>query len=241
MTRFFKRIEEKATDVSQPPVLVVAFGDSITQGQMEHGRFAPDAVYHRVFQQYLQEQFPLTTFSIINAGVSGGTATQALDRLGRDVVSHHPDLVIVGFGANDCLGGAQGLDAFATALEKIIRTVREQTLADLVLMTPPFMANRQNDRIHAVHADIADQIINAQVNGNLADYVQRIRQLAAEMDVPMADVNKAWDDRFIDGDDTTSHLCNGLNHPDECGQRLLADVVRDCVFAKRNLNLLSLP
>lgn len=48
LERFFRRIKDKALDVSQPPVLIVALGDSVTQGCMELGRLDPAVIFHRL-------------------------------------------------------------------------------------------------------------------------------------------------------------------------------------------------
>lgn len=229
MERFYQRIETKAADVTQPPILIVAFGDSITQGVMEHKRMAPESVYHRHLQLRLQETYPLTTFSTINAGVSGTTATQAMTRLERDVSSHHPDLVLVAFGANDCLGGEAGKTDFREVLTSIIRQIRRETEADIVMLTPPMMAEHHTDRIHPDHHEIAYIIIKAQTSGDLSFYANIVRSVAKQEQIPLADVHQAWLNLAAQGVDTTAWLSNGLNHPDERGQALAADVLWACL------------
>src|ERR1700733_14284325 len=142
MKQFFDRIRQKALDVSQSPVLIVALGDSITQGVMEHNLLAPDVVYHRLFQQSLQEFYPTTTFSTINAGVSGDSTGPALGRIERDVIRYRPDLVLIAFGTNDAGGGSNGLVGFKDNLTQIVKRTRQETEADVILLTPPFMATR---------------------------------------------------------------------------------------------------
>jgi len=223
--RFFRRIEEKAHDVAQPPVLSVAFGDSVTQGCMELGRLDPVGVYHRGVQARLEEFFPTTTFSTINAGVSGGDVSRALGRLERDVIRHAPDLVLVAFGLNDSLGGREKLDVFGEGLGRIIAGVRKETEAAVVLLTPPFMATRVSPRIHPNHAEVAERIIRAQADGTLADYAEKIREVARAEKVLLADVHAEWTRLRNSGADTDGWLSNGLNHPDERGHRLAAAVV----------------
>ncbi len=94
-------------------------------------------VYHRVLQSRLEELFPNTTFSTINAGVSGGNVPQAIERLDRDVLRHTPDLVLVAFGLNDSLAGADGIANFRDGLRFIVRTIREKTDSDVMLLTLP--------------------------------------------------------------------------------------------------------
>jgi acyl-CoA thioesterase-1 len=62
-------------------------------------------------------------YRVVNAGVSGDTTAQGLERLGS-VISLHPAIVIVELGAND---GLRGLPTEQTRanLDEIIRKLRE--------------------------------------------------------------------------------------------------------------------
>lgn len=225
MKRFFQRIQEKALDVNQPPVLIVALGDSVTQGVMEHRMLDASAVYHRRLQEELETFFPATTFSTLNAGVSGDNTTLALARLERDVIRHQPDLVLLGFGLNDSLAGVEKLSNFGEALGEIVRRIRGQTEADIVLLTPPFMAKRFSERIHPDHRDVAAKLIQAQTDGTLAAYAEKIREVAQASDLPIADVHAGWERLAASGVDTDLWLVNALNHPDARGHRFAATTI----------------
>jgi acyl-CoA thioesterase I len=43
-----------------------------------------------------------TEIVVVNASINGNTTRQALERMPYDVQSHHPDVLIVQFGMNDC-------------------------------------------------------------------------------------------------------------------------------------------
>lgn len=234
MKRFFQRIRAKGKDVSLPPVLVVAFGDSVTQGVMEQQVLDSKGVYHRLLQEELESFFPTTTFSTINAGVSGDNAAQALKRLERDVLRHDPDLVLVAFGLNDAGQGREGLSAFTHALREIISRIRQETAADIVLLTPSFAAYHRNPRIHPDHEGMADGIIRMQTGGVLDQYAQAIRDVAAASEVPLADLHREWTRLQEDGLDTDLWLINGLNHPDRRGHRLAASLVFNTLFSHRS-------
>lgn len=74
---------------------IVFFGDSICNGQ--------GVSVHRGWvarlSQSIEELSPEST--VINASVNGCTTRQALERMSYDVISNHPDYVIVQFGLND--------------------------------------------------------------------------------------------------------------------------------------------
>ncbi len=69
---------------------IICFGDSLTAG---YGA-KPGEDYPAVLSKLLDQP-------IINAGSSGNTTRQALERLQTDVLDQDPRLVIVQFGAND--------------------------------------------------------------------------------------------------------------------------------------------
>jgi len=239
MRRFFARIDAKARDVLQSPVTVVALGDSVTQGVMEHNMLDGENVYHRVLQRRLEEFFPNTTFSTINAGVSGGSVPQAMDRLERDVLRYRPDLVLVAFGLNDSLAGADGAPAFGEGLRFIVRTIREKTESDVMLLTPPMMARRISCRIHPDHMSMAEQILETQNSGTLDLYAGAIRRVACEQGVPIADIHQEWKRMAANNLDTDTWLINGLNHPDARGHRLAASLILHRLLASREEYLLS--
>lgn len=233
MKHFFQRIAAKARDVTQPPVLIAALGDSVTQGVMEHVLLDAEGVYHRRLQQRLEAFFPTTTFSTINAGVSGGSAAEALDRLESHVLRHQPDLVLVAFGLNDCLGGDASLPAFQNALRTIAQRVTQDTPAAIIFLTPPFMARGRNNRIHPEHGDFANVIIGAQVSGALARYAEGIREVTRETGAAIADVHAEWQRLAKSGLDTDLWLCNGLNHPDSRGHQMAADLLFHVILCNR--------
>lgn len=70
---------------------VVCFGDSITA--RKEGNPSPALTYK------LSQKLP--NYNFINAGVSGNTTEQAIERFAADVIAKKPDYVTVLFGSND--------------------------------------------------------------------------------------------------------------------------------------------
>jgi len=71
---------------------IVCFGDSLTEGKgAEKGNDYPSILRRKV------------GWPVINAGVSGDTAQDAVRRIEEDIFSHDPRMVIVMLGANDYL------------------------------------------------------------------------------------------------------------------------------------------
>lgn len=87
-------------------VTVVALGDSIVAG-------APGPATHAwptLLAERLQAAYPDIAWRVINAGVSGDTAPQGYTRFDRDVAAAGPQIVLIGFGLNDCHPARHGMD-----------------------------------------------------------------------------------------------------------------------------------
>ncbi len=115
---------------SGEPVRIVCFGDSVT-GLYYHtgGRRA----YTDMLGIALRTALPGASVETINAGVSGHTTVNALERIERDVLRHEPTLVTVMFGLNDMT--RVPLDQYRTNLETIIARCRAAG-AEVLLCTP---------------------------------------------------------------------------------------------------------
>jgi acyl-CoA thioesterase I len=96
--------------------VIVAFGDSLTAGYgTDAGNSYPD---------FLEKNLNAKGFHyhVINAGVSGNTTKDGLDRL-DDVLALKPALVIVAFGGNDGLRGLP-IDSTRKNLDQIVSTLQ---------------------------------------------------------------------------------------------------------------------
>jgi acyl-CoA thioesterase I len=78
------------------PITIVAFGDSLTEGD----GVAPEDAYPAVLERVLKESG--YDVRMTNAGISGDTTAQGMLRL-PSVIDADPDIVLLGLGANDML------------------------------------------------------------------------------------------------------------------------------------------
>ncbi len=227
---FMRRIRQKADDAAAPPVLIVAIGDSVTQGCMQTGEMNPGAVYHNQVKQSLEKRHPQTPFSVINAGCGGESARGGRLRLVRDVIRHQPDLVIVGYGLNDaCSGGLSGVAAFERTLQEMVAHIRSDTEADVVLLTPNRMLTHDNANVAPEWRTKIDLFIRTQTRGVLDAYVDAIRHTAQARGVGLVDVYAAWTQLEADGIDTTLMLANGINHPNADMHALTARLIMNAL------------
>ena len=103
------------TLVDTRPV-IVAFGDSLTAGfGAEPGKSFPD---------FLQKDLDAAGlhWRVVNAGVSGNTTTDGLDRL-SEVLAYKPRVTIVEFGGNDGLRGLP-IETTRANLDQIIQMLQ---------------------------------------------------------------------------------------------------------------------
>jgi lysophospholipase L1-like esterase len=226
LSRFHRRIEECSRHASLGPVTIVAIGDSVTAGAGPEDRVYIDEVYHARLKVMLEQRYPGCAFQVINVAEGGETATGGLDRFDKAVVPHRHDLLIVAYGLNDAAtGSTEGIAQYRLAIESFIARSRETSDADILLLTPNMMPLYATDRIPERWKHVTESFIQIQKNGVLAAYADCLKTVGVEQGVAVADVYAAWQKLAALGTDTTLMLVNGLNHPDEAGHRLAAQVI----------------
>nr|WP_206779127.1 GDSL-type esterase/lipase family protein [Acidovorax sp. Root267] len=128
---------------------VLALGDSLTSGVGASADTAYPAVLAR-----------LTGWKVVNAGVSGDTSAQALERLPALLQTHQPALVIVGIGGNDFLR-RQSASATRANIQRICTEARA-TGAQVLLVAVPELSllaastGRLSD--HALYEEVASEL-----------------------------------------------------------------------------------
>ena len=183
--------------------VIVMLGDSITEPNY-HVRGHMN--YAGLLHVRLLEKFGRRLLAV-NAGVSGNTAQDLIDRLERDVFRFTPDLVTIMIGINDC-GAAVPLEAYAANLERLIRSIRNQG-AEVLLMTP-----------HPLMTENSDE---ASKYMTYSQYITKVRDTSLNLQVPLCDIYEAWG-TLVDPE-KHSALMNDSLHPNERGHRVIADIV----------------
>ena len=125
--------QQSATQSPSPSAqdLIVCFGDSLTAGfGTDPGESYPD-----VLQQLLDARD--YRYHVVNAGISGDTTKDGLDRIAR-VIARHPHLVVIEFGGNDGLRGLpleQTQANIASMIQQLQQSGAQVVLAGITL--PP--------------------------------------------------------------------------------------------------------
>ncbi len=160
---------------------------------------------------------------MINSGIGSTTAKSSLTRIERDVLSHHPDAVIVCFGLNDINFPKE---EYIGALRSIFQRL-EESAAQVIFMTPnTYVA----DDTPVQHINYARVTADFQNNGKMDEYIFSAISVANEMNVTVCDCYSEWKKLYKSGIDTTKLLINRINHPDRRMHQLFADMLFDLII-----------
>jgi lysophospholipase L1-like esterase len=209
-------------------VTVVAFGDSVTHGAVAAGEMDYDSVYWNRFRLMIQERYPYMPVNVINAGIGGITAIASLERMQRDVLDHHPDLVIVCFGLNDV---NLELEEYLTGLREIFRRCREAGV-DTIFMTPNMLNTYVADETAEGLKGYAKTTASYQNDGKMDTYIAAATMAAEEHGIPVCDCYAKWKAMAAEGVDTTALLANHINHPTQDMHKLFADSLYETIFGE---------
>ncbi|OGV54418.1 MAG: hypothetical protein A2017_03830 [Lentisphaerae bacterium GWF2_44_16] len=80
-------------------ITIVGFGNSITEAKTR----MPDENkrWLKILERKLSEFCADADFTVINSGIGGNSAREAMARFDRDVLAHSPDYVLLEFGGNN--------------------------------------------------------------------------------------------------------------------------------------------
>jgi acyl-CoA thioesterase-1 len=134
-----------------PRPTLVCFGDSLTAGYgTDPGEAYPDDLQKLLDQQGYR-------YRVVNAGVSGETTKDGLERVAR-IAARHPKIVVLAFGGNDGLRGLpmeQTQANLASMIEQLQKAGVEVALAGISL--PPEYGPDYIARINAIYPALAKQ------------------------------------------------------------------------------------
>jgi lysophospholipase L1-like esterase len=183
--------------------LYVAFGDSITDG------YGVSRGFVSFLGESIAKSHPGLSLSITNSGLSGDNTSDALYRLQRDVLDHHPDLVTINFGVNDAFSYVS-VEKFGSNLETMVKMIREGGCSRVVLVSSEVIPE----------PDAEKQVL---------PYWEKMRQVAADTGSVYADANGRWQRLLEAGTDQWTLIIPGDMHPNEKGHRIIAEAVYEAM------------
>ena len=196
---------------------VVFVGDSITHG----GGFVAD------LQLFQSLRHPGSGAKILNAGISGGTVSQALGRFDNDIMRLNPDRVFVMFGMNDVRRGSwndlvpnerdaaarrDALDAYAANQRQLADRFAAAGVKTVLVTPSPFDQYTVREKANS-----------AACNDGLARCSDIVRTLAAERHLGCVDFHAPL--TAIQKANLETVFCPDRVHPQALGHLLMASLV----------------
>jgi acyl-CoA thioesterase-1 len=131
------------------PPRVVVFGDSLTAGL----GLAPNEAYPARLQAILAGEG--VAAEVVNAGVSGDTTADGLERLDW-TMADHPDAVLVELGANDALRGIDPKLTYAN-LDRILGKLKASGAKVMLMgmLAPPNWGRDYQQEFDAIYRKLA--------------------------------------------------------------------------------------
>jgi lysophospholipase L1-like esterase len=194
----------------QKKTRVIFFGDSITQAGVQPGGYIS-----RIDSMCKTEGIS-DKFEFIGAGISGNKVYDLYLRLEEDVIAKKPDLIIIFIGVNDVWhksSAGTGTDAnkfekFYQAIINKIKAINART----ILCTPAAIGEKTD--------------FSNQQDGDMNQYSNIIRELAAKNNLALVDLRKAFLDYNLKNNPENKDrgiLTTDRVHLNERGNQLVAD------------------
>lgn len=180
---------------------IITLGDSLTYGWMV------DRGYVEQFRDLFHEKYPDVPLSIIKSGVPGSTAEEGLSRLKIDLISKNPNLFFVQFGINDAYTGYSP-DEFQGIIEKIVKTIKNNTEAEILILTSVTMNNENEDFY-------------------IEQYYGKLEEVARSESTGFVPVHSYWKKRIGGGADFSALVQEDRVHPTEKGYLLMAEAIME--------------
>lgn len=200
-------------------MIIVAFGDSVTKGLSspdlrESNRWT--SILERILRDWMGRDV-----RVVNSGVRGDTASQALKRIEEDVLKYTPDLTLLMFGLNDARKESVG--KYEEATRRIIHILKEHDI-DVILMTPnPATERYKNPKM-------SPEEIMA-FRRDVREIAERARKIANEEKIVLIDMFRLFEEnRFL-----WDTICDGA-HPSLKAQGIMASYIAKGILEHRGVH-----
>ena len=171
-------------------ITIVGFGDSITEAVIgvpdENNRWL------NILREKLSAEFKQYEFTVINSGIGGNSAREAMARFEKDVAAKQPDFVILEFGGNnEDLANPDRivpLEEFKNLLNQYIEGLPSKTKTVIVTF-PPVL-----DDLHAYGKNPAFKAHYQQTGGidkSVEPYREITREFARKNGFPVYDLHRS--------------------------------------------------
>jgi lysophospholipase L1-like esterase len=193
--------------VNRQPLSIVTLGDSISAGANASGLFnaAPyQPAYPELVRRHLAERFRAQV-EMTNLAVGGTDTAWGLTQIDK-VVAAQPQLVILAFGMNDSAGRTP--ESYRENTAQMIAKIREKLPECEFILVASMLGNRDWVRLKAEY---------------FPQYRDALKTLV-EPGIALADLTSIWE-AFLERKKDWDQTGNGVNHPNDFGHRVYAQVI----------------
>ena len=195
---------------------IVFLGDSITELGVKKGGYI-DLLNNRIANNEQASQFEL-----LGAGIGGNKIYDLYLRLEKDVLSKHPNVVVVWVGVNDVwhksmMGTGTDYDKFGLFYDALVQKIQANG-AQVIMVTPAVIGERYDQS-------------NPQ-DGELNLYANWIRRYAAEHQIRLVDCRKLFMEYSTKNNPKQVDkgiLTYDRVHLNDAGNQLVADAIWDAI------------
>lgn len=199
---------------------IVFAGDSVTDMNKEQFENMGRG-YVRVVDNMLATYYPEKAIRVTNAGISGNTSRDLLNRFEKDVLKLNPDYVSICIGINDVWRQfdnpagrifAVEIDEYESNLEKMITSINKK-VKKVFIMSPYYMEPNKQDLMRA----------------RMDEYGAVCKKLAEKYDCEFIDLQKMFNNYFKYKH--SSFIAWDRVHPNLVGATLIAkEFLSHCGF-----------
>lgn len=183
---------------------IVFHGHSVPAGYFKTPTVNTLSAYPNLVLQKIKAVYPLAVVNCIVTSIGGENSVRGAARFKKEVLTHHPDLILIDYGLND---RGPGLGKAYLAWNKMIKMAKGKGMK-VILLTPS-----------------PDQNVNYADPGNeLKKHTNQICRLAAENQVGIVDTYKAFEFLYSDKEKLRQYMSQ-VNHPNEKGHELIANEI----------------
>lgn len=200
------------------PIKLVVLGDSISAGAAASGYFHGPPFqppYAELVPKALEKLYG-NTVTLKNLSVGGKRSEWGIE-MAPAVAAEKPDLVIVAFGANDATFGVPAA-TYARNIRNIIETIKQKAPETDFLLIATMLANPEWGS--------AKPLLCIQYRDALARMVRP--------GIAMADMTSLWA-QLLERKKFVDLSGNGINHPNDFGYRVYAQVIVQMLSNKERL------
>lgn len=181
---------------------IVFWGDSITAGGFAD---SPKYFFVQRFLAGLKERFPDNAIAFLNRGVAGSNSSWRLPGFEQEVLSLHPDLLVIEF-VNDY---ALPPDILSANYRAIVSKARSHGLE--IILCLPHLPSPSYLKLNSWH-QVAE-----------SNYPKLLREICLKEGLALVDLSKRWDLLEREGLKPSMLLADGMLHPNNYGHQIYAD------------------